>query len=239
MKISKKEQAKTREKILKTAIELIGENGYKKTSMSKIAKKAKIGEATIYNYFPTKEDILYEYFYSLQIKSKKKLLEIEEFNSFSLKEQIQLLLNTQLEILREDRSFVLEVFSEVFYKPFSNYGFKKGEEELLLMVEELVDIAIDANEIEPIDFGSLFKGLFSNYYYGVIYYWIYDKSDNFNNTTVMLDKSLDVMYAALQSGIITKAQELFAFIVKTHILSYIKPLKKYNKREFGKWKEHQ
>ena len=43
MKISKEEKAKNRRKILKVAVELISLNGYKNTSMSKIAKKAKIG----------------------------------------------------------------------------------------------------------------------------------------------------------------------------------------------------
>ena len=75
MKISKEKQIKVKKQILNCAIDLISDNGYKKTSMSKIAKKAKIGEATIYNYFPTKEHILFEYYYELQLQTKKILLE--------------------------------------------------------------------------------------------------------------------------------------------------------------------
>ncbi len=90
MKISKKKQLQNKKRLLKVAVDLIAKNGYKKTSMSKIAKEADIGEATIYNYFPSKEHILYEYYYFLQLETKKRLLEMEEFNEFSLKEQLQL-----------------------------------------------------------------------------------------------------------------------------------------------------
>ncbi len=97
MKISKKKQLQNKKRLLKVAVDLIAKKGYKKTSMSKIAKEADIGEATIYNYFPSKEHILYEYYYFLQLETKKRLLEMEEFNEFSLKEQLQTLIETELE----------------------------------------------------------------------------------------------------------------------------------------------
>ena len=50
----------------------------------------------------------------------------------------------------------------------------------------------------------------------------------------MIDKSLDVIYAVFQSGLLTKVESLFSFVVKTHIISLIKPPKRFEKREFGK-----
>ncbi len=233
MKISKKEQAKNKIKILKVAVNLIAKGGYKKTSMRKIAKEANIAEATIYNYFPTKEHIVYEYFYNLQTETKKRLLKIKEFNTFSLKEQIQTLIDIELEILQKDRSFVIEVFNELFYKSFNHPALQKGIDELNSIIEELIDIAIEANEIESFEFNSTMKNLFINYYFGVIYYWINDNSNNFDNTTILVDKSLDLIYAMLKSQIIQKSKELFSFLIKTHILSYITPNKKFNKRDLS------
>jgi len=230
MKISKKDQAKNKIKILKVAVDLIGVNGYKKTSMRKIAKEAKIAEATIYNYFPTKEHIVYEYFYNLQKESKKRVLKIEEFNTFSLKEQVQVVIDIELELLKEDRAFVIEVFNELFYRSFNHPTLQKGIDKLLNIIEELIEIAIEAEEISHFEFNNTMKNLFINYYFGVIYYWAQDNSENFDNTTIMVDKSLDLIYATLQSQIIQKATELFSFLIKTHILNYIKPNKKYKKR---------
>ena len=234
MKISKEKQKKIKSKLLQVAIELISQDGYKKTSMSKIAKKAKIGEATIYNYFPTKEHILYEYFVALQLKTKEELLRLEEFSEFSLKEQLQFLLETQLGFLQENRSFILNIYEEIFYKNFNHPELQKGNDELLSIVDELLDIAVEAGEIESLPFNTTLLKLFLDYYFGVIYYWINDESQNFENTTIMMDKSLEVIYSLLQSGLINKLQDLVSFILKTHILNTIKPNKIFKKRGFGK-----
>jgi len=234
MKISKEKQKKLKSKILKTAVELISLNGYKKTSMSKIAKEVNIGEATIYNYFSTKEDILYEYFYELQIKTKNELLKIDQFSNFSLKEQLQLLLETQLNLLKENRTFILNIYGEIFYKTFSHPNLQKGNDELLLMISELFDMAIEVNEIEPLPLGDTILKLFLDYYFGIIYYWINDNSKNFENTSIMIDKTLDIAYSLLQSGLVNKVQDLVNFVIKTHILNTIKPNKIFTKKTFGK-----
>ncbi len=233
MKISKAKQAEVRENIVWCAVKLISLKGYKKTSMSKIAKEAKIGEATIYNYYPTKEHILYEYYYMLQVRTKEVLLKVDGFSNFTLKEQLQLLINTELELMLEHRTFVLEIYKEIFYKSFTHPAFKKGNSELLDMVEELVEMATEAGEIEPLSFKGAVLPLFSDYLLGVVYYWVHDKSEKFNNTTVMVDKSLDLIYSVLQSSIINKSEELVRFVVKTHILNSIKPTKVFEKRSFG------
>jgi len=234
VKISKDKQIENKEKIMLIAVELIAENGFKKTSMSKIAKKAKIGEATIYNYFPTKEHIVYEYYYYVQKETKKRLLELKEFSDMSLKEQIQTLFDTELEIMSNHRTFIQEVFEQMLYKSifFQHEASQKGDEELIMMVEELLDISIEAGEIEEINFSRTLQYLFLDYFFGIVYYWLKDESEFFDNTTIMIDKSLDVIYAVLQSGLITKVESLFSFVVKTHILSLIKPPKRYKKRSF-------
>ena len=49
-----------RESILNTALRLFAENGYRATSMSRIAKSADIAKGLIYNYFNSKEQLLEE-----------------------------------------------------------------------------------------------------------------------------------------------------------------------------------
>ena len=45
--------------ILSAAIELFSEKGYEATTTSEIAKRAKVAEGTIFNYYKTKKDLLF------------------------------------------------------------------------------------------------------------------------------------------------------------------------------------
>src|SRR5215469_6511149 len=48
---------KTREAILRAALELFAKQGFYKTTTKAISRKAGIAEGTLFNYFKTKEDL--------------------------------------------------------------------------------------------------------------------------------------------------------------------------------------
>src|SRR4051794_8345541 len=53
----KKEQ--TRQLIAETARHLFGERGFERVTVAEIARAAEVSEQTVFNYFPTKEDLVY------------------------------------------------------------------------------------------------------------------------------------------------------------------------------------
>jgi AcrR family transcriptional regulator len=53
----KKEQ--TRRRITETAQRLFGERGFDAVTVAQVARAAEVAEATLFNYFPTKEDLFY------------------------------------------------------------------------------------------------------------------------------------------------------------------------------------
>jgi len=53
----KKEQ--TRQLIADTAQRLFAERGFDRVTVAEIAREAQVAEATVFNYFPTKEDLFY------------------------------------------------------------------------------------------------------------------------------------------------------------------------------------
>ena len=53
----KKEQ--TRLRITETAHRLFGERGFEAVTVAQVARAAEVAEATLFNYFPTKEDLFY------------------------------------------------------------------------------------------------------------------------------------------------------------------------------------
>src|ERR687891_2936024 len=53
----KKEQ--TRQLIAETAWRLFADRGFDRVTIAEIAREAQVAEATVFNYFPTKEDLFY------------------------------------------------------------------------------------------------------------------------------------------------------------------------------------
>jgi len=68
-----------REKIIHAAMKLFTDNGVQATPMSAIAEAADTGMGTIYNYFPTKEDLINEiYMYIKREQFKTLMLPVTE-----------------------------------------------------------------------------------------------------------------------------------------------------------------
>jgi AcrR family transcriptional regulator len=57
--LRERKKQRTRELIADTARRLFVERGFDRVPVVEIARQAEVSEATVYNYFPTKEDLLY------------------------------------------------------------------------------------------------------------------------------------------------------------------------------------
>jgi AcrR family transcriptional regulator len=220
MKVSQSAKEKTKAKILESAVELIIEKGFKNASMREMAKNAGVSNPTIYNYFPTKEKILYAYVEQKHKETALILQEIEDFNSYTLREQLQTLIETELELYLEDREFVLQISEMVFHSAGLKLESLYSNNEIFTdMVKDMLEIAIEAEEIPQPPLEEHLPRLFWDYYIMVVAYWVKDESEMFENTTQFIDHSLGVIEALLQSSIMNKAHDLGLFLFKTHLLS--------------------
>jgi AcrR family transcriptional regulator len=57
--LRERKKQRTRELIADTARRLFAERGFEAVPVSEIAREAEVSEATVFNYFPTKEDLFY------------------------------------------------------------------------------------------------------------------------------------------------------------------------------------
>ncbi len=220
MKVSKETKAKTKEKILQVAVDLIIEKGFKNASMREMAKNADVSNPTIYNYFPTKEKIIYEYFKQKHELTANTLKKISDFETYSLREQLQTLIETELEFYLEDREFLLQVSNMALSSSNLKLQSLYDTKELFIeMVENMLEIAIEVGEIEDQAFKEYLPLLFWDYYISVIAYWIKDESEGFEKTTQFIDHSMSVIESLLASNILSKVSDLGMFLFKTHVLS--------------------
>ncbi|TDU89689.1 TetR family transcriptional regulator [Kribbella voronezhensis] len=56
--LRERKKARTRRHIAETAARLFAERGYEKVAVSEVARAAEVAEQTLYNYFPTKEQLV-------------------------------------------------------------------------------------------------------------------------------------------------------------------------------------
>lgn len=56
--IRERKKQETRERILRSAVDLFGKNGIDAVSVEDVAVRAEVGKGTVYNYFSAKEDML-------------------------------------------------------------------------------------------------------------------------------------------------------------------------------------
>ena len=231
MKVSKKAKAKTKAKIIKSSVDLITEKGFKNASLREIAKNAGVSNPTIYNYFPNKERLLYGYIEHQHLQSIKRIEDIGDFHTYTLREQLQTLIETELELYLEDREFVIQIAHMVFVSSSVRLdGIYATKEKFVEIVDEMLRVAIEAGEIVEPPFREHMPLLFWDYYIAVVAYWVEDESEGFADTTQFVDHSMAVIEALLHSDILTKASDLGMFLLKTHLLS---ALQKYTAPKRG------
>jgi len=221
MKVSEKDKAKTRIKILEASVDVIIEKGFKSASMREIARKAEVGDATIYNYFPSKEKLLYGYCEYIQHQVMENLKSIEDFHEYSLQEQLQQLVEIELETWLPAREFLQEVFALTYYSPVSGATHLAETRRLFTqMVTDMIESAIEVGEIPEQPYQELLPRLFWDYQSGVLAYWLKDDSEEFANTTSLVDKTIEIIANILHNGLIGKSLDLISFLFRTHIITH-------------------
>ncbi|MCU7860692.1 MAG: TetR/AcrR family transcriptional regulator [Candidatus Thiodiazotropha sp. (ex Lucinoma kastoroae)] len=228
MKVSKKEKAKTRKRILEAASDVIIEKGFKSASMREIARRAEVGDATIYNYFSTKEQLLYGYCEEKQDAVADALKKIKDFHEYSLREQLQQLIETELALWRPDREFLAEVFELTFYSPVTSaVNLAKTRKRFTRMVEDMIDAAIEAEEIPDQPYRELLAPLYWDYFTGILGYWLKDDSEGYDNTSQLVDRSVDIIAMVLHTAMMGKALDLFSFMFRSQVSRHLKELGEY------------
>ncbi|MEJ2639492.1 MAG: TetR/AcrR family transcriptional regulator [Desulfosarcinaceae bacterium] len=225
MKISQEQKAENRRKIIEAAVELIGESGLKAATMRQIARQAGVGDATIYNYFPTKEAILYGYYEDHMRTCIEALKAVPDFQRFSLQEQVQTLFDTSQSLYLPDREFVAHTFRRTFLAGSGDWTRLKPIRAIFLAaIGDMLDAAAEVGEIPDQVFEDLIGQFFMEAYLGVIVYWLADTSDGFSNTSVLVDRGLDLACALIKAGIANKLFDMALFLFKTHIVARMEAL---------------
>jgi AcrR family transcriptional regulator len=220
MKISAQQKKETRRNIIAAAVDIMTAKGFKAATMREIAREAGVGDATIYNYFPTKDAVLYAYYQDHMETWIEQLRGLDTFHELTITEQLQCAFETSLELYLPDREFVAESFKILSLSLGQSYhNMQPIRQRFGDVIRDIFEAAGEAGEIPDQMFSDLLYKVFWDYYIGLVFYWLHDTSERFTNTSILIDKSLDLAIALISSGLLNKVFDLGLFLFRQHILN--------------------
>jgi AcrR family transcriptional regulator len=195
----KREAIRTR--IVNASLSLFRERGFDATTTKAIARRARVAEGTVFNYFETKEDIAL-HFFELEVDHAIAAVQTDEkLRRSPLEEKLFVLIQTQLEFLEPHRRFIGAAFIHAL-RPTSKLGFSSQALALRNRYLTFVDDLI--HESLPPKAGGILTWfappVFWICYLGILLYWLNDDSTGRQNTLALLDRSLKIGVMLLKKG---------------------------------------
>lgn len=218
MKTSKAQQEETRTRIVRSAVDLIVQRGYDAVTMKDIAKAAGIGDATIYKYFPTKERLIIGYFDAVAEQAVQVARSTPEFDHYDLQSKLQRLTDALLEAMTPDRAFVEVARAMLAKSPLLLLGDQlQAKTTLKEAVATYLDAAAANGEIPPSDYSRAMAGLYADFCYGVIGFWLRDATAHAAETTRLVDQVLGVVVTMLKAGLPDRLVQLAGFVLRSQL----------------------
>jgi len=187
---------KTRELILGKALELFRQKGFEVTTMRDIAQAAKVALGAAYYYFPSKEAIVSAYYDEVQRLHAGKAREALEGKE-GLGERLSGVMNSKLEILKNDRKFLGALFrySGEPGHPLSVFG--EATEAQRKQSMEIFREALAGTEINEESKAFLLWALWLAHL-GMILYFIHDESEGQMKTHNLVDHGTDTLAGLIE-----------------------------------------
>lgn len=218
MKTTKAQQEATRARIVRCAVDLIARDGYDAVTMKDIAKAAAIGDATVYKYFATKERLVLGYFDLVAEQALSAALDSEDFEAYDLQSKLQRLTDALLDILAPDRVFVGVASSLLTRSPLLLLGEHLQAKAMLKeAVATMLDTAVEQGELPASDFIRPMAGLYADFCYGVIAFWMRDETPHAAETTRFVDQVLGVAVTMLKAGLPDRLVHLAGFVLRSQL----------------------
>lgn len=186
--------------IIEAAKSLIGKFGFKKTTMEDIARACRMGKATIYYYFSSKEDILREIIEREGSKLRERLLEALK-DAKNAREKLEKYTFTRFHFLRELGVYYRTIKDELYsHLEFIEKERKKFDRFDLDVLEKILIEGMEAGEFN-IKNPRYYAFLLLQAIRGLEYPIVTGEALSFEGKEIELDKALSTLLNILLYGI--------------------------------------
>ncbi|HEX4645840.1 MAG TPA: TetR/AcrR family transcriptional regulator [Verrucomicrobiae bacterium] len=193
---------KTRNAILRAALELFAKRGFHRTTTKEISRRAGIAEGTLFNYFPTKEDLAL-YFFERELDGLMDWFRKDKSaQDAPLPEKLFAIIHHLLERLSPYEDFIGAVYLRALQPASKLSPFSLPTQErhfrYLRFIREILAEAEAEEEIPAV--GDIGAYAFGIYHIAMITYWLQDRSPGKENTLALLDRCLKLGANILRKG---------------------------------------
>ena len=193
---------RTKQAILRAALELFARHGFFGTTTKAISRKARIAEGTLFNYFKTKEDLAL-YFFEQELEGLEEWFEREpRLKRARLAERLFAIIHHHIERISPYEEFIGAVYLRALQPNSKLSPLSLSSQEhhwkYLRFIRGLLEEAESAGDIPKVgDFGAYAFALF---HLAIITYWLQDRSTGKEETLALLDRCLKIATGFLQKG---------------------------------------
>ena len=183
----------TRALILNTALDLLRERGYERTTMRAIANKAGVSLGNAYHYFGSKEHLIQAFYHRLHEEHLTASLSVLEKES-SLKARLLSVMRLKISTLEPHHEFAGVLFKTAAdphspLNPFAD-GSAPVRRDSVKLFENVVR---DTKARIPDDLRAQLPYLLWLYHMGIILFWIHDQSPKRRRTYHVIDRTVDLI----------------------------------------------
>ena len=192
----------TRRAILRAALKLFAEKGFYRTKTKAISRRAGIAEGTLFNYFPTKEDLAL-YFFEQELDAVMDgYRRNAQIQRAPLPEKLFAVIHQSLDRLAPYEEFIGAAVLRGLApdSKLSPWNLRSQERHLryLRFIRDILAEGERTGEIPRVgDFGAYAFGLF---HLAVSVHWLRDRSRGKEQTLALMDRCLKLATHVLQQG---------------------------------------
>lgn len=197
-----KRKENTKRAILRSALELFAKKGFYLSTTKAIARKAGIAEGTLFNYFPTKEDLAL-YFFDQELDAVIAWYEGNaRLKRAALAEKLFAIIHQFLDRLAPYEEFIGAVYLRALApaSKLSPWSLQNQERNLryLQFIRRILAEAEAAGDIPAV--GDLGAHAFGLFHLAMITHWLRDRSPGKEQTLALLDRCLKLSAHFLKKG---------------------------------------
>jgi AcrR family transcriptional regulator len=219
VKVSRERKQEHHQRFIDAFVAEVRARGYAAVTLRDVARRAGLSDGAIYKYFASKEKILLSYYIGKMERLRKEGEALLRKPSYSLVDRLQALLEFQVGQYEGEKDFLEKTFHPTFVAASLMWSEVAAMRKAYLeTVGAFVKDAEAKGALPEVAWAGIVDEMLWCHYVGVMMYWLKDDSENHEDTSQFIDRTVNLFSAVVGGPLLKQAEELVGFLVNRHLM---------------------